>query len=106
MEKKPLVLRLEPTADLVAALARRKREDQRIIAFALEEPEQLETRALEKMRRKGVDAIVANALSTMESESIAPLLLWSDGRRLSPGEMTKTQFASWLIGEVGAVPGV
>jgi phosphopantothenoylcysteine decarboxylase / phosphopantothenate---cysteine ligase len=74
--KKSLVLQLEPTPDLVAALARGKRKDQRIIAFALEEPDGLEERAVEKMRRKGVDAIVANSLSTMESESIAPLLLW------------------------------
>ena len=67
---KPLVLELEPTPDLVAACAARKRPDQRIIGFALEEPASLEQRALEKLRRKGLDAIVANPLTTMGSPDV------------------------------------
>ncbi len=66
----PLVLELEPTPDLVAACADRKRVDQRIIGFALEEPRALERRAREKLRRKGLDAIVANPLTTMGAANV------------------------------------
>lgn len=98
-----LTLRLEPTPDLVAAAAATKRDDQTVIAFALEEPAALEARAAEKMRRKGVDAIVANPLSTMESPHVAPMLLRQDGRRESPpgAPLTKPAFARWLIGRLG-----
>ena len=93
---RPWPLPLEPTPDLVAQLARRKRPQQRIIAFALEEPDRLEARALEKMQRKGVDAVVANPLETMESDAIEPLWL-TGGSREAPGRMSKTDFARWLV---------
>ena len=94
-----MMLRLEPTPDLVATAAATKRPDQRIIAFALEEPETLEPRAIAKMQRKRVDAVVANPLLTMEADEIAPLLLHADGRRESPPRtpLTKPDFARWLL---------
>ena len=95
-----LKLELEPTPDLVAACAAAKRPDQRIIAFALEEPEALEERALEKMHRKGVDAIVANPLRTMEEPTITATLLWTDGRRDPAPPLTKDAFARWLLQRV------
>jgi phosphopantothenoylcysteine decarboxylase / phosphopantothenate---cysteine ligase len=91
------VLRLEATEDLVAKMAATRGAGQRVIAFALEESELLEARAAEKLRRKGVDAIVANPLSTMDAHEINAVLLWSDGRRAAPGAMSKTEFAGWLI---------
>lgn len=92
-----LVLTLEPTPDLVAQVARRKSPDQKIIAFALEEPAELERRAQDKLGRKRVDAIVANPLQTMESEFITPLWLTAAGEREQHGSMTKGEFASWLV---------
>ena len=98
-----LKIELEPTPDLVAGCARTKREDQTIIAFALEEPRVLETRAVEKMRRKKVDAILANPLSTMDAQDIEPILFYANGERDTPGRMPKTELAHWLIGQVSAV---
>ena len=92
-----LTLRLQPTPDLVAAVASTKRDSQKVVAFALEEPEQLEQRAIEKMKRKRVNAIVANPLGTMDVEHISPLWLTSDGRREEPGRMLKSDFAAWLV---------
>jgi len=92
-----LTLALRPTPDLVAALAGRRRPDQRLVAFALEEPGTLETRAAEKLKRKGVDAIVANPLTTMDSDRIEPIVLTADGNRHAPGPMSKRDFAAWLI---------
>lgn len=92
-----LTLRLQPTPDLVQAVASTKRPDQKVVAFALEEPAELEARAVAKMKRKGVDAVVANPLGTMDDEHITPLWLTADGGRAEPGRMTKPDFAAWLI---------
>ena len=94
---KSLKIQLEGTPDLVAGVAARKRPDQRVIAFALEEAETLEARARDKMQRKGVDGIVANPLSTMDADRIAGVLLTADGGRHEPGPMSKPDFARWLI---------
>lgn len=98
-----LTLTLEPTPDLVAGCAKTKRADQRIIAFALEDPAVLETRAVEKMRRKGVDAILANPLATMDAADIEPILFYADGRRDEPGRMPKPALARWLVSRAVAL---
>ncbi len=95
-----LTLRLEPTPDLVAAAASGKRADQRVVAFALEEQDQLEERAVLKMRSKRVDAVVANPLTTMDAERVDAVWLRADGLREQPGGMGKAGFAAWLIGRV------
>ncbi len=122
-----MTLTLVPTPDLVAELVRGekragdqggedqcggdqssgnpsgggKRADQRVVAFALEEAATLETRALEKMQRKGVDAIVANPLATMNAETITPVWLTATGLRMAPGVMQKTDFARWILERLG-----
>ena len=100
-----LTLELEATEDLVAQCAASKRAGQKIIAFALEEAAALEGRAREKMHRKGMDAIVANPLETMEGGKIEAAVLTKDGRSLLSGEGTveKEAFARWLVGRLGDI---
>lgn len=98
-----MTLRLEPTPDLVAGLAARKREDQLVIAFALEEDAKLQTRAVEKMRRKRVDAVLGNPLSSMEGDTIEPTLFQHSGQSHRPGIMLKSDFAPWLIERIEAM---
>ncbi len=95
--KSELTLRLQPTPDLVAAVASTRRPDQKIVAFALEEAGELEQRAVAKMKRKCVDAVVANPLGTMDGDHITPLWLTADGGRTEPGSMPKPDFARWLV---------
>lgn len=97
-----MMLELEATPDLVANCALRKLAGQRVIGFALESPENLERRACEKLDKKGLDAVVANPLETMDSETIRGMLIWADGRRCNPPatEMTKEDFAEWLVDQV------
>lgn len=93
-----LTLELEPTPDLLAAVARVKRPDQRVIGFALEPEDRLIASALSKLQRKHLDAIVANPLETMDSETVRATLLRSDGTRAeTPGSIPKTAFAAWLL---------
>ena len=96
-------IELEPTPDLVAGCAKTKRDDQTIIAFALEEPAVLETRAVEKMQRKKVDAILANPLATMDAVDIEPILFYANGQRDTPGKMLKQQLAAWLVNQIDQV---
>jgi phosphopantothenoylcysteine decarboxylase/phosphopantothenate--cysteine ligase len=93
-------LELEPTPDLVQGLAADKRADQRVVAFALETADQLEDRARAKLERKGVDALVANALATMGSETITLRFLTAGGADEQPGAMPKAEAARWLINRV------
>lgn len=90
-------LTLEPTPDLLAQVAGGKRPGQKVVAFALEEPAQLEARAAEKLARKGADAVVANPLGTMESDEIEATWLTASGEREGLARMTKPAFAGWLI---------
>lgn len=111
-----LVLELEPTPDLVAACAARKRAGQRIIGFTLEEPAVLAERAREKLQRKGLDAMVANPLQTMGADDIKAVVYTAAGETLTPpaarehgrggrgtpAGLSKADFARWLIEWVAA----
>ncbi len=93
-------LELEPIPDLVAAVAHGKTPAQRVIAFALDPPATLHNRAADKLKHKQVDAIVANPLGTIGADDIDPLWLTATGDSESPGKMSKTDFARWLIQKV------
>lgn len=100
-----LCLELEPTPDLVAACAARKRPGQRVIGFALEEAAVLDARAQDKLRRKGLDAVAANPLGTMGAGDIRATIYTADGRVIKPPQaqpMPKADFARWLIEWIGA----
>lgn len=97
----PLQLRLEPTPDLLAGLARIRTPRQLLVGFALDSAERLDATAREKLERKGLDAVVANPLETMDSDLVRARLHLADGRVLEPAEggaVDKRTFARWLIG--------
>lgn len=96
-----LTLELESTPDLVAGCAAKKRDDQTIIGFALEEPAALADRAQQKLSRKRLDAIVANPLETMSAADINATIYTAAGEAHTPGPMSKTEFAKWLVGWLG-----
>jgi phosphopantothenoylcysteine decarboxylase/phosphopantothenate--cysteine ligase len=58
-----LSLELEPTADVLAALAAKRRADQTLIGFAAEHGERAVERGREKLERKALDAVVVNDVS-------------------------------------------
>lgn len=93
-----LTIALEATPDLLAGLRGLKRVDQTTVGFALEPAERLEESAKDKLVRKGLDAIVANELRTMESSSIKASVFVRDGRRIdTDGEVSKAKFGPWLL---------
>lgn len=98
-----LTLRLEPTPDLVAACAARRSPSQLIVGFALEPRDRLEASALDKLRRKGLDAIVANPLETMDATTIDAALITSDERHDTGRPIPKADFATWLLDRIDAL---
>lgn len=100
----PLVLELEPTPDLLAEAAAASRPDQVLIGFALEPANRLRESATHKLSAKGVHAIVANPLQTMDSPFVTASLLLRDGRVLEAGsQRTKQDFAIWLLDQLSQI---
>lgn len=100
-----LVLRLEPTPDLLARAASRKRPDQLFIGFALEPRERMIESATSKLRRKGLDLIVVNPLETMDAPDIEATIITrptsdqaTQPEALAP--MSKRAFARELIDRI------
>jgi phosphopantothenoylcysteine decarboxylase/phosphopantothenate--cysteine ligase len=65
----PLNLELEYIPDIVADLASRKRPDQLVVGFAAQTGTEIEvvSAAKEKLERKGLDAIAANAVNSSQT---------------------------------------
>ncbi len=97
-----LTLELEPTADIVAEIVRRKRLGTIVVAFAAE-AENVEANARAKMLRKGVDAVVGNDILAeglgFESDWNAGVFLTKE-RIVRLGEAEKTVMAERIWDEV------
>ncbi len=94
----PITLVLDPVPDLVARCAALRTPRQFVVGFALGPADSLLNAARDKLARKRLDAIVANPIGTMESGTIDSAVLWASGGTVDrPGELTKEQFAAWMI---------
>ena len=94
-------LALEPTPDLLESLAPMTRDDPYRIGFALESPDRMVERARKKLASKRLDAIVANPLDTMESDSVDARLILRTGEEIAaPAGIDKATFAAWLLQEI------
>ncbi|BCV24741.1 bifunctional phosphopantothenoylcysteine decarboxylase/phosphopantothenate--cysteine ligase CoaBC [Gelria sp. Kuro-4] len=82
-EHKSLLLELERTPDILAAVAPRKKPGQLVIGFAAESS-RLTENAREKLLRKRLDFIVANDITRSDagfaSDANEVKILWPDGR--------------------------
>ncbi len=100
-ESPRLTIALEPIQDIVAALGKEK-DGQSVfrVGFAAEGSD-LETKAHEKMKKKGLQAIVANDISRKDiafgSEFNAGVMLFADGAREDLPRMTKREMADRIL---------
>lgn len=95
-----LTLRLKPTVDVIATVARRARNSQWMVAFALE-PGADPRRALEKITTKRCDLIVVNDLTAIDAERTAVTIYDRSHARVGGKTGTKAAVASWLIRLIG-----
>jgi phosphopantothenoylcysteine decarboxylase/phosphopantothenate--cysteine ligase len=96
-----LALELEQIPDLVAALGKEKGAQSVFrLGFAAEGAD-LDARAQEKMKRKGLQAIVANDISRKDiafgSDFNAGVMLFADGTREELPRMTKREMADRIL---------
>ena len=96
-----LTLQLEPIPDILAALAKEKSAGGPFwVGFAAEDST-LERKAVEKMKKKGLHAIVANDISRKDigfgSDYNAGVILFSDGTRQELERMTKREMADRIL---------
>ncbi|HEV2789959.1 MAG TPA: bifunctional phosphopantothenoylcysteine decarboxylase/phosphopantothenate--cysteine ligase CoaBC [Solirubrobacterales bacterium] len=98
-----LELSLEPTEDILAALAAGRSAGQTIVGFAAEHGGEAVERARGKLRRKGADLIVLNDVSDpeigFESERNAVTLISAEGETEVPID-SKDAVAEAILGEV------
>jgi phosphopantothenoylcysteine decarboxylase/phosphopantothenate--cysteine ligase len=101
-----LTLELEAIPDLLMESATTARPDQAIVGFALEPAAELDAGAVSKLKRKGIDAIVANPLETMDSDRVTATLILASGRSIRPpADLAKADFADWLLDRLPAIRG-
>jgi phosphopantothenoylcysteine decarboxylase / phosphopantothenate---cysteine ligase len=96
-------LTLEPTRDILAEVARRRRPEQLVIGFAAETDRLLENAAA-KLRGKNLDLIVANDVTQpgagFDVDTNVVTLLFADGRRRPLEKMSKLEVAHTILDEV------
>jgi phosphopantothenoylcysteine decarboxylase/phosphopantothenate--cysteine ligase len=98
-----LSIELEPTTDIVAAVAAERRADQTVIGFAAEHGEGAVERGREKLARKGLDAVVVNDISRadigFDSTDNEVTIVLADGDR-EVGRRAKGEVAAAILDEV------
>ena len=98
----PITLHLEPTEDILAEVARRRRPGQLIIGFAAETENQMEN-GRAKLLRKGADAIVINDVTGagigFDADNNAATFLTTSTSIEMP-EMSKRKLADRILDEV------
>jgi len=102
--KPSMQLELERTPDILGDLAAMRRKGQLIIGFAAE-TENLIQHATEKLKKKGLDAIVANDVSNLDSgfdsENNAVAIVFHDDREIVQLPlMSKTETAQRILDEI------
>jgi len=96
-----LTVELEPIPDILASLAADPSAGARFrVGFAAEDSA-LESRAVEKMKKKGLQAIVANDISRRDigfgSDYNAGVIFFADGSRQQLERMTKREMADRIL---------
>jgi phosphopantothenoylcysteine decarboxylase/phosphopantothenate--cysteine ligase len=99
-----LTVELEPVPDLLAALGEEKGAAGVFrVGFAAEGSD-LDARALDKMKKKGLQAIVANDISRKDigfgSDHNAGVILFADGTRQEIERMTKREMADRILDSI------
>jgi phosphopantothenoylcysteine decarboxylase/phosphopantothenate--cysteine ligase len=98
-------IELEPTEDVLSKLAGQRRAEQLLVGFAAEHGEHAVTYGREKLKRKGLDAIVINDISRadigFDSDQNEVLILTRDGVEEHIPRTAKEQVADHVLDQVG-----
>jgi phosphopantothenoylcysteine decarboxylase/phosphopantothenate--cysteine ligase len=92
----PVRIRLAPTEDLLAALGARRRTDQVLVGFAVEDVD-ADSKARAELERKNVDYVVVNPPAAMGADSSAAAIVTRDGFALDWAPRPKEQLAREIV---------
>jgi phosphopantothenoylcysteine decarboxylase/phosphopantothenate--cysteine ligase len=96
----PEQLPLEPVPDILADLAQRRQPHQKLLGFAAQTGDILPP-ALEKLHRKGLDAIVANPVdiagSGFGTDTNQAIMLHRDGQKVLIPQCSKLEMAHCIF---------
>ena len=92
----PIQITLLPTEDILASLAARRREEQVLIGFALEEPADVE-KARGEMAAKGCDYVVLNRPAAMSAEASEACIISRGGIVLPWAARPKEELARHIV---------
>ena len=99
-------LELEPTADVLTALARRRRPGQLLVGFAAEHGAEAVRYGREKLARKNLDAIVVNDISVpgigFDSDANEVTILTTHGVPRTVSRAAKSEVADAILDELAA----
>ncbi len=95
----PITIRLVPTEDVLAGVARTKRADQLVIAFAVESgaEAEIEAKARGEMARKHADYVVVNTPAAMGTEASRACILAGDRVVLPWAQRAKDELAAEIV---------
>jgi len=91
-----LTITLVPTVDILARLGRRKRPNQVLIGFALEDRAG-RSNAMKKLKSKKLDAIVLNSPASIAAETADFIILHADGESEQLPACSKRRLATRLV---------
>jgi phosphopantothenoylcysteine decarboxylase/phosphopantothenate--cysteine ligase len=107
-ERERLELVLEPTADVLAGLAARRREGQTLVGFAAEHGSEAVELARVKLAAKGLDALVVNDISRPDigfDADANEVTILSDGGERHVPRATKAQVSEAILDAVESLRG-
>jgi len=95
----PVTLLLAPSEDVLASVARSKRDDQVVIAFAVEEgaADQIEAKALAELKDKNADYVVVNTPAAIGAQESLACILSADGVSVPWSVRPKDELASDIV---------
>lgn len=100
-----LRLQLEPTQDIAASLGKMKREEQRLVAFALETDHE-ESNAESKLKKKNADFVVLNSTrnkgTTFRTDDNQIIIVSPQGKK-EYGKKPKSEVARDIVNELVSI---
>ena len=97
-KEKPII-KLTPNPDILKEVGKRKKENQILIGFAAESSN-LEENAIDKLKRKNLDAIIANKLDVFSKNKHEGIIFLKDGKKIRIPVMNKEESALFIINEL------
>jgi phosphopantothenoylcysteine decarboxylase/phosphopantothenate--cysteine ligase len=95
----PITLELTPTPDVLAGVAAGKKENQKIVAFAVEDPplEAAETKARSELKNKHADFVVVNTPDAFTAPQSQACILSADATLLPWARRDKLELAEHIV---------